>query len=423
MVLKWGPQLGESWTRYLGFEWKRDEDSCVVRPRSDYVEKLSQDFNMMNCRAVGTPFCGAEVEHVPALALSATEHSRYRRVVGRLLWMAPSRPGIAFAVKELSRACSSPMSRDQMRLKRCLRYLKGSRDFVLRLQVDQQQDQEALRMVQVVVAAAWAPVGDRRSMPGIVVFRQGFPVMFWARTQTTIALSSAEAELLALSAAIADARLVTGILAELNEPVQMQASSDSSAGLAILKRIGPGRVRHLDVRELWLQEEVSSGRLLLQKIPGVANVADLLTKPMARRPFEFLRRRIGVINPLAVEQSEPEDGAYELWTSDLRGRFGFDKGSETEANTRHEGDALLAIKQAAFRKAIESGTDAWLALERVGDGCKTLAKVTVEETSGDFAEQNLVNEFWALGTLIGTRSLMPWWIHRREDFSACTLGL
>ena len=111
--------------------------------------------------------------------------------------------------------------------------------------------------------------------------------------------------MLALSAAVADARLVTGILTELGEEARMEASSDSSAALAILKRTGPGRVRHLDVRELWLQDEVSSGRLQLRKVPGATNVADLLTKPMARRPFEILRKMIGV-GSLQADQSEEE---------------------------------------------------------------------------------------------------------------------
>ena len=65
--------------------------------------------------------------------------------------------------------------------------------------------------------------------------------------------------------------------------------SDSSTALAISQRVGLGKVRHLQVQYLWIQERHSDGSLALQKVKGELNPADLLTKGV---PQETLRRHV-----------------------------------------------------------------------------------------------------------------------------------
>ncbi len=69
---------------------------------------------------------------------------------------------------------------------------------------------------------------------------------------------------------------------DLGLKVSLRISTDPSAAKRIGSRKGVGKVRHLDVRELWLRERVSRGDTVLRKVPGVENLADILTKHVPR---------------------------------------------------------------------------------------------------------------------------------------------
>ena len=55
--------------------------------------------------------------------LSPEDHRLYRRIVGQLLWLSSIRPGIQFAVKELSRGLASPTEDHRTKMKTLQRYL------------------------------------------------------------------------------------------------------------------------------------------------------------------------------------------------------------------------------------------------------------------------------------------------------------
>ena len=77
---------------------------------------------------------------MPKITLGAEAHKRFRRAVGKLMFLLPCRPGLSFTVKELSRSGAAPTLQDEVKMKRCLRYLKGSRNLVLRLTWHQEQE-------------------------------------------------------------------------------------------------------------------------------------------------------------------------------------------------------------------------------------------------------------------------------------------
>ena len=61
----------------------------------------------------------------------------------------------------------------------------------------------------------------------------------------------------------------------------LQLYADSSAAIGICRRTGIGRVRHLAVGQLWVQERLRAGHFSLFKVCGTANPADLLTKHLS----------------------------------------------------------------------------------------------------------------------------------------------
>jgi hypothetical protein len=128
----------------------------------------------------------------------------------------------------------------------------------------------------------WA--GDkltRKSTSGGVAAVDGGAVKTWSSTQSTIALSSGEAEYYALVKAAAEGLGIQAIARDLGFEMTIRLWVDSSAAKAVVSRIGLGKVRHMEVKYLWAQEAHRAGRFQVKKIAGERNPADVLTKPLS----------------------------------------------------------------------------------------------------------------------------------------------
>ena len=115
----------------------------------------------------------------------------------------------------------------------------------------------------------------------------------WASTQANITLSSAEAELVAMTKATAETIGIINMIQDLGRQMTGVVYADSSAALAIADWKGSGKLRHINIRMLWLQEKEARGEVELRKIKGAVNPADLMTKHMAAGRMQDLMRRLG----------------------------------------------------------------------------------------------------------------------------------
>ena len=77
----------------------------------------------------------------------------------------------------------------------------------------------------------------------------------WSKTMDILALSSGESELGALVKACTEGLGVKSLLADFHIPIQLKILSDSSAAIGMVRRLGLGRVRHLAVADLWVQQK------------------------------------------------------------------------------------------------------------------------------------------------------------------------
>ena len=94
-------------------------------------------------------------------------------------------------------------------------------------------------------------------------------------------MSSGEAEFYAAGKAAVEALGARSLFADLGWHARLHICMDVEAARAIASRQGIGKVRHLEVRYLWLQDQVRSGSIRLEKVWGRENPADVLTKPMS----------------------------------------------------------------------------------------------------------------------------------------------
>ena len=103
-------------------------------------------------------------------------------------------------------------------------------------------------------------------------------VKSWSSTQANVSLSSGEAEYYGLVKGASVAIGVKSMHAEVGIPICIRVSTDASAAKVIASRRGLGKVRHIEVHQLWVQDKVASGEVEVRKVDGKANLADLLTK-------------------------------------------------------------------------------------------------------------------------------------------------
>ena len=129
----------------------------------------------------------------------------------------------------------------------------------------------------------------------------------WSSTQGAVALSSAEAEFYAMIEAVVRAK---GLLSTMKEvgfvmAEKIQLYTDSSAAKSFVSRRGLGKMKHLEIRDLWLQREVGLGSVIVNKIEGPRNPADLMTKYLKRWEIELRLRLMGI--RVDWEEDSPQD--------------------------------------------------------------------------------------------------------------------
>ena len=107
-------------------------------------------------------------------------------------------------------------------------------------------------------------------------------VKSWSKTQATIAQSSAESELIASVKGAAEALGVVSLAKDLGISLGVRLHLDAAAALGILERRGVGKVRHLDVASLWLQEKELRKLIAMHKVSGLKNSSGISTKHLTR---------------------------------------------------------------------------------------------------------------------------------------------
>ena len=129
---------------------------------------------------------------------------------------------------------------------------------------------------------------------------------WWSKTQPTIALSSGEAELAAIVKATSEG---LGMLAMMNEfgiKSEIIVKSDAVAAIGIVRRQGLGRIRHLAVADIWIQQKSKDGIVKYTKLPGVDNTSDILTKPVEAPTIEKSTWKPSIWNLEQVVTKQPQ---------------------------------------------------------------------------------------------------------------------
>ena len=258
-----------------------------------YVLDLLNETGMMGCKPVDTPM-DTNVKLGARTCGTTVDKGRYQRLVGKLIYLAHTRPDIGFSVSVVSQFMNNPSEEHLEAVYRIIRYLKSDPGKGLFF------GKTASRAIEVYTDADWAgSVTDRRSTSGYCSFIWGNLVTWRSKKQSVVARSSAEAEFRALSHGICEGmwlkRLLQELMVKSDGPIHMK--SDSQSAIAIAKNpIHHDRTKHIEVDRHFISEKIEDKVITLSHVPTQLQIADILTKALHRPNFHDLCSKLGMIS-------------------------------------------------------------------------------------------------------------------------------
>lgn len=272
---------------YLGMNISVENGEVCLSQRS-YIENLLKRYNLHDCKPVDIPMV-KKLEDSTELC----DQNEYQTLIGCLLFVAiNTRPDISFAVSYLSQWNSKPTKVHWLAAKRILRYLKGTIHFAIRYK-------KTGSYLLGSVDADWAnDIKDRRSYTGFLFLFGGGPISWESKKQPVVALSSTEAEYIALCSASKEAVFLRRFLFEVSgllDIVVLSGDSQSAQNIA-LNPIHHGRTKHIDTKYHFIREKISDNTIKLNFMPTTHLLADVFTKPLQKVKFKRCLSSLGFLD-------------------------------------------------------------------------------------------------------------------------------
>ena len=243
-----------------------------------HVDVLVKGLGLEHGNSVQTPAAPNVTEEEESEPLGQEHHRRYKSLVARCLFLSQDRADITFIVNELCQKMSNPSQQSFTRLKRLARYLKHERQWGQIFKYEKIGEE-----VTAFTDSDWAGCKEtRKSSSAGVVMLGAHALKAYTRKQKIIARSSAEAELYAAALGASELKGIVSLLKDLGYEKRPVLAIDAKATEHILHRQGIGKLKHIDVAYLWIQDEVRSHRLKVRRVRSEDNIADLGTKPLSK---------------------------------------------------------------------------------------------------------------------------------------------
>jgi hypothetical protein len=260
---------------YLGIQMIRTIDGGVTLSQDKYTEQLLTKMNMLECRAIGTTGESGWLTHPPdTTRLEDATLKMCQEALGGLLWLSTrTRMDIAYAVSmAASKATKCPKTSWYM-ISRIMKYLSTNRALAIRIEADDKP-----LSLNCYTDASWAPANER-SQSGVVICMNETPIIWKSSKQQLTALSSAEAELIALTHGFQYAMGVEAVMACSGMMLKVTMYTDNTPAIAtVMDSKFKWRSRYYSVRAARMKEVLDAKEFDLKYIQGSNQVADILTK-------------------------------------------------------------------------------------------------------------------------------------------------
>lgn len=281
----------------LGIRITQTEDSIKL-DQSIYIIEVLKRFGMMDSKQSNNP---SDVGTKLSMNMTPDGHEKiadsnipYQQAVGCLLFIArATRPDIAFAVGNVSRYNNCYSESHWKAVKRIMRFLRAT------INVKLCYANKSLTNLSGYADADWASdIDSRKSCTGYV-FKMSHGAISWSSNkQRTVALSSTEAEYIALTATIQEGIWLQQLCAEIgiDSDHVITIFCDNQSAIALAESDGyRQRTKHIDIRLHFIRNLIKDGKIRLSYIETNKNVADALTKPVTNQKLKLCSEEMGLM--------------------------------------------------------------------------------------------------------------------------------
>ena len=211
-----------------------------VEANSKYIRDVIAVLGLEDSRPVSTPSVKRTPTTESLVELETERRAVHRTAVGKLLYMCQERADIMYSVNETARKIMCPTESDEINVKRIARHLKGVPIAKCLIEINRFPP-----FVNVYTDSDWAGLHQTcKSTSGGVTQWGSTTLSAWSRTQQSVSLSSAEAELYALTHGISEGMVPKHLLKELGYEVTLVNHVNSQSAKAWASKRGLGRMKH-----------------------------------------------------------------------------------------------------------------------------------------------------------------------------------
>jgi hypothetical protein len=274
-----------------------EKDKLCIDQHAYVIEKMNE-FNMHECAVMDTPESGGKlVEATDEERLIDRDVSALRSIIGSLQYASVcTRPDITHAVNKVARFMAKGSKQHLVAAKRILRYLQGTQHLGLVYQKDASMKNDGALTVTGYCDSDWGgDLVDRRSTTGYCVFVNGNLVSWNTKKQTTVATSSAEAEVMASAALVSEIKWLILILEELgfvvNKPITVYCDNQSAISISE-NDVKHDRSKHIDIKYHFVHDEIVQKNIEMKYIRTADQLADIFTKGLGATVFVRLRDQL-----------------------------------------------------------------------------------------------------------------------------------
>ncbi|CAB0040794.1 unnamed protein product, partial [Trichogramma brassicae] len=281
-------------TNFLGIQIERDRERGQMHLcQSQYAIKILKRFNMFDANPVSTPFEKGTCLTSPTESPSSTNYP-YREAIGSLMFLTNvTRPDLSFSVNYLSRFLEKHARNHCEALKRVMRYIKGTINHGIVYKRSNGGD----KLLGFSDSDFAGDADTRRSTTGYIFMLASGPITWSTQRQSSVALSSTEAEYVAAAAATKEIIWLRKLMQDLGfhdaKPTTLHVDNMSAIQL-IRNPVFHKKTKHIEVKHHFVREKFQSGVVEIQHVPSESQLADILTKALPRVQHQNLCNAIGV---------------------------------------------------------------------------------------------------------------------------------
>ncbi|GJY92931.1 retrovirus-related pol polyprotein from transposon TNT 1-94 [Tanacetum coccineum] len=274
---------------FLGLQISQSPRGIFIN-QSKYALESLKKYGYESCDPVDTPMVEKSKLDEDKEG-KAVDPSHYRGMIGTLLYLTASRPDLQFAICMCARYQARPTEKHLNAVKRIFRYLKGTVHRGLWYPKD-----SSFALTAFADADHAGCQDTRRSTSGSIQLLGDRLVSWSSKRQKSAAISSTEAEYIALSGCCAQVLWMRSQLTDYGfgfNKIPMYCDNKSAIALCC-NNVQHSRSKHIDIRFHFIKEHVENGVIELYFVNTEYQLADIFTKALGRERIEFLINKLGM---------------------------------------------------------------------------------------------------------------------------------